>query len=181
MKWLLFLYPWLELWSLIELGAQTSATTAMLWVLGDGVLGIGLFRLAGRQTLAHLQQAQREGVLSQQLLMGNVSRFVAGVLLIIPGLISDALAVVVLIAPLRMLLAKLLFGGSISAQYNSYQGQGQGQGQRESSGFHTGPGQRRFEDDGVTLEGEFESVSPEQEGEDREAPAPLEHQPTERD
>ena len=179
MKWLLFFYPWLELWSLIELGTQTSATTAMLWVLGAGVLGIGLFRLAGRQTLEHLQQAQREGVLSQQLLMGNVSRFVAGVLLIIPGLISDALAVVVLIAPLRMLLAKLLFGGSISAQYNPYQGQGQGQ--RESSGFHTGPGYRRFDDDGVTLEGEFESVSPEQEGKDPEASAPLEHQPPERD
>ena len=59
MKWLLFLYPWLELWSLIELGSQTSAATAMLWVLGAGVLGIALFRLAGRQTLAHMQQAQR--------------------------------------------------------------------------------------------------------------------------
>ena len=179
MKWLLFLYPWLELWSLIEMGSRTSATTALLWVLGAGVLGIALFRLAGRQTLEHLQQAQREGVLSQQLLMGNVSRFVAGVLLIIPGLISDVLAVVVLIAPLRMLLAKLLVGGSINAQHNPYQGQGQGQG--ESFGFHTGPGHRRFEDDGVTLEGEFQSVSPEQEGEDREASGPLEHQPPEPD
>ena len=177
MKWLLFLYPWLELWSLIELGTQTSATSAMFWVLGASVLGIGLFRLAGRQTLEHLQQAQREGVLSQQLLMGNVSRFVAGVLLIIPGLISDVLAVAVLIAPLRMLLAKLLVGGSINAQHNPYQGQGQG----ESLGFQTGPGHRRFEDDGVTLEGEFQSVSPEQEGEDREASAPLEHQPAEPD
>lgn len=179
MKWLLFLYPWLELWSLIELGTLTSATTAMLWVLGAGVLGIGLFRLAGRQTLEHLQQAQREGVLSQQLLMGNVSRLVAGVLLIIPGLISDVLALVVLIAPLRILLAKLLLGGSINAQHNPYQGQGQGQG--ESSGFHSWADNRRFEDDGVTLEGEFESVSPEHEGEVREAPAPLEHQPPERE
>lgn len=179
MKWLLFLYPWLELWSLIELGTQTSATSAMLWVFGAGVLGIGLFRFAGRQTLEHLQQAHRESVLSQQLLMGNVSRFVAGVLLIIPGLISDVLAVAMLIAPLRMLLAKLLVGGSINAQHNPYQGQGQGQG--ESFGFHTGPGHRRFEDDGVTLEGEFQSVSPEQEGEDREASAPLEHQPPEPD
>ena len=177
MKWLLFFYPWLELWSLIELGTQTSATTAMLWVLSAGVLGIGLFRLAGRQTLEHLQQAQSEGVLSQQLLMGNVSRLVAGVLLIIPGLISDVLAFVVLIAPLRMLLAKLLVGGSINAQHNPYQGQKQG----ESSGFQPWADNRRFEDDGVTLEGEFESVLPEQEGKDREAPAPLEHQPPERD
>ena len=177
MKWLLLLYPWLELWSLIELGSQTSAITAMLWVLGAGVLGIGLFRLAGRQTLEHLRQAQREGVLSQQLLIGNVSRLVAGVLLIIPGLISDVLAFVVLITPLRILLAKLLVGGSADAQYNPYQGQGQG----ESSDFHSWADNRRCEDDGVTLEGEFESVSPEQEGEDHEALAPLEYQPPERD
>ena len=179
MKWLLFFYPWMELWSLIELGTQTSATIAMLWVLGAGVLGIALFRLAGRQTLAHVQQAQREGALSQQLLMGNVARLVAGVLLIIPGLISDVLAVVVLIAPLRMLLAKLLVGGSINAQYNPDQGQSPGQG--ESSGFHTGPGYRRVDDDEVTLEGEFAPVATEHEGEDREAVAPLEHKPTERD
>ena len=174
MKWLLFLYPWLELWSLIELGAQTSASSAMLWVLGAGVLGIGLFRLAGRQTLEHLQQAQREGALSQQLLMGNVARLVAGVLLIIPGLISDVLAVVVLIAPLRVLLAKLLVGGSVNAQYGHYQGQG------GSAGSQTASGNSRFEDGGVTLEGEFEPVSTEPDGTDRETAAPLEHNPNER-
>ena len=179
MKWLLFFYPWLELWSLIELGAQTSVTTAMLWVISAGALGIALFRLAGRQTLAHLQQAQREGALSQHLLMGNVAQLVAGILLMVPGLISDVLAVLVLIAPLRTLLAKLLVSGSANAQYNRYQGKGQGQG--ESPGFHAGPGHCHFEDDGVTLEGEFEPVSPESKGEDREAPAPLEHQPPERD
>lgn len=175
MKWLLFLYPWLELWSLIELGSQTNATMAMLWVLGAGVLGIALFRLAGRQTLGHLQQAQREGALSEQLLMGNVARLVAGVLLIVPGLISDALAVVVLIAPLRVLLAKLLVGGSVNTQDGHYQGQA------GSSGFQTASRNSRFEDDGVTLEGEFEPVSTEPDGPDRETAAPLDHNPTERD
>jgi UPF0716 protein FxsA len=175
MKWLLFLYPWLELWSLIELGSQTNATMAMLWVLGAGVLGIALFRLAGRQTLGHLQQAQREGALSEQLLMGNVARLVAGVLLIVPGLISDALAVVVLIAPLRVLLAKLLVGGSINAQYRHYQGKG------GSAEFQTASDNSRFEDYGVTLEGEFEPVSNEPDGTYRETAKPLEHHPTERD
>ena len=174
MKWLLFLYPWLELWSLIELGAQTSATSTMLWVLCAGVLGIGLFRLAGRQTLEHLQQAQREGVLRQQLLIGNVARLIAGVLLIIPGLISDALALVVLLAPLRILLAKLLVGGSVGARYSEYQAQG------ESSGFHTGSGDTRFEDVGVTVEGEFESAS-NTDGAESETAAPLGYQPSERD
>ena len=174
MKWLLFLYPWLELWGLIELGARTSVTTAMLWLLGAGVLGIGLFRLAGRQTFEHLQQAQREGALSQQLMMGNVSRLEAGVLLIVPGLISDALAVVVLIAPLRILLAKLLVSGSAKAQFNQYHGQG------DLSGSHSAPRSRCFEEDGVTLEGQFESVSHPDRA-DPETAAPLEHHPAERD
>ena len=174
MKWLLFLYPWLELWSLIELGARTSATTAMLWLLGAGVLGIGLFRLAGRQTLQHLQQAQREGALSQQLLMGKVARLVAGVLLIVPGLISDALAVVVLIAPLRILLAKLMVAGSANAQYSHDQWQA------GPSGFHTEPRNAHLGDEGVTLEGEFEPVFPDSESTHRETTAPLEHNPTER-
>ena len=174
MKWLLFLYPWLELWSLIELGARTSATTAMLWLLGAGVLGIGLFRFAGRQTLQHLQQAQREGALSQQLLMGKVARLVAGVLLIVPGLISDALAVVVLIAPLRILLAKLMVAGSANAQHSHDQWQA------GPSGFHTAPRNGQLEDEGVTLEGEFEPVCPDSEDTHRETTAPLEHNPTER-
>ena len=174
MKWLLFLYPWLELWSLIELGARTSATTAMLWLLGAGVLGIGLFRLAGRQTLQHLQQAQREGALSQQLLMGKVARLVAGILLIVPGLISDALAVIVLIAPLRILLAKLMVMGSANGQHSHDQWQA------GPSGFHTDPLNGDFEDKRVTLEGEFEPVSPDSEGAHRETTGPLEHNPTER-
>lgn len=174
MKWLLFLYPWLELWSLIELGARTSATTAMLWPMVAGVVGIGLFRLAGRQTLQHLQQAQRKSVLSQQLLMGNAARLVAGVLLIVPGLISDALAVVVLIAPLRILLAKLMFAGSGSAKYSHYQWQA------APSGFHTDPRNVHLEDEEVTLEGEFEPVTRDAEAAHRGTTAPLEYNPTER-
>ena len=174
MKWLLFLYPWLELWSLFELGARTNAATAMLWLLGAGALGIGLFRLAGRQTLQHLQQAQREGALSQQLLMGNVARLVAGVLLIVPGLISDALAVVVFIAPLRILLAKLMVAGSANTHHSH------GQWQAGPSGLHTDLRNGHLEDEGITLEGEFEPVSPDSEGAHRETTTPLEHNPTER-
>ena len=42
MKWLLFFYPWLELWSLVELGSQTSVATPLLWVLAAVALGIAM-------------------------------------------------------------------------------------------------------------------------------------------
>ena len=94
----LLLYSVLELWSLIELGAQTTAGLAVLWVLGAGFLGMATIRFAGTQVLSRLQAAQREGALQQQLIAGDLSLAIAGLLLIIPGLLSDALALLVLIA-----------------------------------------------------------------------------------
>jgi UPF0716 protein FxsA len=90
MGWIFFLYPFLELWSLIELGAQTSALTALAWVLGAGVGGVATIRFAGAQALSHLQAAQREGRLQQSLVAQDMVLVVAGFLLVIPGLISDA-------------------------------------------------------------------------------------------
>ena len=53
MGWVFVLYPFLELWSLIELGAQTSALTALAWVLGAGVGAIATIGAAEGNELTH--------------------------------------------------------------------------------------------------------------------------------
>ena len=141
MRWIVFLYPWLELWSLLALGSRTSAGIALLWVLGAGVLGVMLMRVAGAQTLGHLRAAQQQGSLQTHLLQDNVALAIVGLLLLIPGMVSDALAVLVLIRPLRGLIYRLFapsgfFSGEVSGGFQ-----------------HTHSG-----DDGVTLEGEYEQV-----------------------
>jgi UPF0716 protein FxsA len=149
MGWIFFLYPFLELWSLIELGAQTSALTALAWVLGAGVGGVATIRFAGAQALSHLQAAQREGRLQQSLVAQDMVLVVAGFLLVIPGLISDALAVMVLIKPLRILMFGLLPIKpvvSASAQFE--------QAARRDSASPTSDPR------GVTLEGEFQHLDP---------------------
>ena len=164
MRVLLFLYPWLELWSLIELGAQTSASLALLWVLLAGVLGVSLIRFAGHHAVAHLQVAQREGRLRQQLLVDDMSLVVVGALLIIPGLLSDVVGFLVLFRPLRGLLARAVLGagtehmgaaGADSAAFRSAEGSGNPTEKPSGSFFsdaHEPPG-------GVTVEGEYEEVS----------------------
>ena len=67
MRVALLLYPLLELWSLIELGAATSAGLAVLWVLGAGFVGMATIRFAGAQVVSRLQAAQQQGMLQQQL------------------------------------------------------------------------------------------------------------------
>ena len=153
--WLL--YPLLELWTLIELGAQTSAGLAVLWVLGAGLLGMATIRFAGAQVLSRLQAAQREGALQQQLVASDMALAIAGLLLIIPGLISDGLAVLVLIRPFRQLL-----GGVVAARWSRGAGHG-GNARAQQAAFDAGQscGKATQQYDGVTLEGEFQELDPE--------------------
>ncbi len=153
MRIALLLYPLLELWSLIELGAQTSAGLAVLWVLGAAFLGMTTIRLAGSQVLSRLQAAQREGVLQQQLVASDMALAIAGLLLIIPGLLSDAMAMLVLMRPVRHLL-----GSAVAARWSK-------SGSRHATGSaHSGARGHAdhgvYQDDGVTLEGEFQELDP---------------------
>ena len=123
MRFILLAYPWLELLSLIQLGTETSAFTALVYVAAMIFLGITLMR-------------------------------VAGILLIIPGLLSDLLAVVILIGPLR----RLLFGRWVSAMASSQSAFTAGQAD-PSRPYGPASGPMSADDpDGVTLEGEFRRV-----------------------
>ena len=149
MRWVVFFYPLMELWSLIKLGAETTAGTAVLWILLAGLVGLGAIRFAGTQVLTRLQAAQREGALQQHFLTGDMTLAFAGLLLLVPGLISDALALLIMIPPLRRLLGKLmgLRRATTGAQFTNSFSEPQGD-------AHT----RSEVADGVTLEGEFQEL-----------------------
>ena len=105
---LILIYPFAELWSLIELGVRYGAGVAVLWVLGAILAGMLLLRVVGRVALTHLAKAQREGRLSERLLMDDLSWAFVAILLMIPGLVSDVMALLVAVAPLRRWLFRLL-------------------------------------------------------------------------
>jgi len=48
MRLFILLLPWLELFTLIELGIRTSALTALAWVLATLLLGLALLQRQGR-------------------------------------------------------------------------------------------------------------------------------------
>ena len=154
MRFVLLAYPWLELLSLIQLGTETSAFTALVYVAAMIFLGITLIRVAGMAGLAQLQSAQRSGVLIQTALLNDMAMIVAGILLIIPGLLSDLLAVVMLIGPLR----RLLFGRWVSRVSTAQSAFAAGQWDA-SRPYGPASGPMSADDpDGVTLEGEFRRV-----------------------
>jgi len=83
-------------------------------------------RWAGANSLQRVAQASAGGTLTQQLLMADFAMMVSGLLLAIPGLVSDLLAVLVLIAPLRRLAAALWIprGTGSTFRAGSHPGQG---------------------------------------------------------
>ena len=161
--WLL--YPLLELWSLIELGAQTSAGLAVLWVLGTGFVGMATIRFTGAKVLSRLQAAQREGQFQQQLVAGDLSLAIAGLLLIIPGLLSDALAVLVLIRPSRRLLGFLFAARWSKGDWASASSHSQHETHHhiDQDALHARHSREDAgqQDEGVIVEGEFQELDPE--------------------
>jgi UPF0716 protein FxsA len=97
----LLLYPFLELFVLIELGGALGAGWTLLWLLLAALAGAALIRREGVSLLARLPEllARREPPAAEML--AALARVAAGVLLIIPGFVSDVAALVLLVSPLR--------------------------------------------------------------------------------
>ena len=116
MRVFIMLLPWLELFTLIQLGVETSALTALFYVLATFVLGVAVLQRQGRGMFERLRQSQEGRVIGPDLLLDDMWLGFAGLLFIFPGMISDFIAIVVMIGPLRRALARWL-GGSQPEAY----------------------------------------------------------------
>ena len=110
MRFFILLLPWLELFTLIELGIETSALTALVYVLATGMLGLAILRHQGKGMFERLREAQDGRIIGPQLLLDDMAMGFAGVLLMIPGMISDFAALIVMVGPLRRRIASALMG-----------------------------------------------------------------------
>jgi UPF0716 protein FxsA len=100
MRWILFLLPWFELFSLIQLGSRVGALAALAYVFLTAVLGLSILRIQGLEVVGKLRQAQAAGSVAPQLMLADMAVGLAGLLLLTPGLLTDAVAVLLLIGPL---------------------------------------------------------------------------------
>jgi UPF0716 protein FxsA len=148
MRLIILFYPWLELLSLIQLGIETSALVPLLWVIAMFMLGAALLKRVGTASVLRLREAQQIGVLQQSLFVDDLAVAVAALLLMIPGLLSDFFAIVVLIGPLRRYLAKLLMPGAA-------RGAGAAQWQQPPSANSNASESRSA----VVLEGDYQDIS----------------------
>ena len=98
---LLLLIPLIELAGLILLGQAIGVGFTLLWVLVSGLLGVAVIQRQGWGMLQRLQMQMAENRAPFSILKSGMWGVLAGVLLLIPGVVTDVLAVPALILALR--------------------------------------------------------------------------------
>ena len=122
---LLFLvFPLLELWVLIRVGAAIGAGLVIGLVVLSAMLGIAILNRQGFQTLARVRARMARGEEPTEAVLEGMVLAVAGLLLLIPGFLTDLLALLALIPPLRARLVRRLLasaqpGHGAQAPHNS--------------------------------------------------------------
>ncbi|MDM5055634.1 FxsA family protein [Aeromonas dhakensis] len=142
----------LELTVMIEVGSVIGALPTVGLLILTAVLGSSLVRSEGIKTLFNAQQKMQQGEMPGREVMGGMMLALAGLLLIIPGFVTDFFGILLLQPWLRNKLADKLIG---SNQFRMQMGGFQGRQQLfdEVPGSDQ-PGQSPRA--GTTIEGEFE-------------------------
>ena len=100
--------PTLEIAAYIEIGGRIGVLAAIAVTFLTAALGVALVRQQGFAAYAELQQAMREGRPPVKEMIGGALLLLAGVLLLIPGFVTDAAGFLLLVPPLRRALAGLI-------------------------------------------------------------------------
>lgn len=101
------LLPVFELWLMIEIGGEVGALAVILWLVAMIIVGINLLRYLGASSILQAAQSVRSGgVMPAQTLADGLFKAVGAVLLIIPGFITDVMALLCFIPLVRGLLLK---------------------------------------------------------------------------
>ncbi len=102
------LIPVLELYVLIQVGSVIGGINTILVVLLTGFAGAWLARMEGMNTMLKMRMNVQQGMMPAEEMIDAVIIFVAGVVLITPGLITDTFGLLLLWPPTRNRFKKML-------------------------------------------------------------------------
>lgn len=144
--------PIAEIYTFITVSDAIGGLATVGLVLASVVGGMGLIRWQGVTMVEQARQSIAQGEPPVKSLVNGAAIFVAGLLLMIPGFLSDGLAVLLLIPPVRWLIMAAMvrhFGNRMNSGVPPADF-----GPDFDGGFQGGFG------GGVDIEGEYRDISP---------------------
>ena len=123
----------LEVLLWIALAHVISGWWIFLWTIGTFLLGLNILRGSASNIMPQLQQMQTTGQMSGEAkVQSNLARALSGFLLLLPGLLTDALALILFIPAVQTWLRTALMGMMVKRQQavmqNMMKGMGMGGG-----------------------------------------------------
>ncbi len=112
---LLILVAVIELILLFQVGARIGLPATLGIIILTAIIGTRLTRTQGAYNMQRAQAAMSEGRIPHEEILDGLIIILAGVLLIIPGLLTDALGCALMIPSLRTGFRKR-FGNSFNAR-----------------------------------------------------------------
>lgn len=91
------LIPVLEIYLLIKLGGLIGAFNTVLVVIITGFTGAYLARVQGMQTMLRVRSLLQQGVMPAEDLLDALLIFIAGIVLLTPGFLTDAAGLLLLV------------------------------------------------------------------------------------
>lgn len=137
--------PIAEIAGFVVIGGRIGVLATLAWVILAAALGLGILRLQGMATAFQLRAALSRNEVPGRALFDGACIALAGLLLILPGFVSDALAVPLLVPPLRGALF-----GLIARQVDTH-----------LRGDMGGTG-ARARGRGVVIDGEYHEIDPDE-------------------
>lgn len=99
-----FLYVYLEISLLVSVGSAIGVLPLILLMIAISVAGLWVVKARGLYTMWQIKSQISEGKIPTQAVVSSVFFAIAGVLLIIPGFLSDILAILLVLPVTRNLL-----------------------------------------------------------------------------
>ena len=153
---LLGVLPFVELALLIMVGSAIGFWWTLAIILGTGVLGIAVLMENGMSAPVRIQEAMLRGEPPVAPMFEAALVVTAGVLLVTPGLVADALGLMLLIPPLRRLLARWIAVAFVGVAPEETAGRDRSG--RPRPGMRPEAQQPREPGSGPVIEGEFERL-----------------------
>lgn len=105
---LLLFLPAIEIFVLIQVGARMGFINTIFALIVIGILGVGLARAQGRYVLSQMQQTLARGEVPASQVLQGLLVFIGGMLFLIPGFVSDVVAIFLVFPGTRHAIAGLV-------------------------------------------------------------------------
>lgn len=116
---LLIMIPLVEIYFLIQVGDQIGAGWTIIAVLSTAIIGLNFIRQQGFKTVQKIQQRIQAREAPAQEGFDGLCLCIAGVFLMIPGFVTDAIGFLLLVPPIRTLIYSKLSRFQPSVQVHS--------------------------------------------------------------